>query len=78
MKHLLHRGGIEFFFLYADEPLMFCLFFGMEGRKVRVKCEPDSTIGELKKLVAEQTGTRANKIRLQKSTTVFKDHITLE
>lgn len=50
----------------------------LTGRKVRIQCEPDSTIGELKKLVAEQTGTRATKIRIQKSSTVFKDHITLE
>ncbi|CAE7336412.1 UBL5 [Symbiodinium sp. KB8] len=48
------------------------------GRKVRVKCNPDDTIGDLKKLLAAQTGTRAEKIRLQKWHTVYKDHITLE
>ena len=28
------------------------------GKKVRVKCNEDDTIGDLKKLVAAQTGTR--------------------
>ncbi|KAK6926788.1 hypothetical protein RJ641_008507 [Dillenia turbinata] len=36
------------------------------GKKVRVKCNEDDTIGDLKKLVAAQTGTRAEKIRIQK------------
>nr|GMD17583.1 serine/threonine-protein phosphatase 6 regulatory subunit 2-like [Ipomoea batatas] len=36
------------------------------GKKVRVKCNDDDTIGDLKKLVAAQTGTRADKIRIQK------------
>lgn len=27
------------------------------GRKIRVKCNPDDTIGDLKRLVAEYTGT---------------------
>lgn len=48
------------------------------GRKVRVKCEPDDTVGDLKKLVAAQTGTRPEKLRIQKSNTIYKDHITLE
>jgi ubiquitin-like protein 5 len=36
------------------------------GKKVRVKCNEDDTIGDLKKLVAAQTGTRPEKIRIQK------------
>ena len=44
------------------------------GKKVRVKCNPDDTIGDLKKLVAAQTGTRPEKIRIQKWYTVYKDH----
>uniref|UniRef100_A0A5F8HJ91 Ubiquitin-like protein 5 n=1 Tax=Monodelphis domestica TaxID=13616 RepID=A0A5F8HJ91_MONDO len=38
------------------------------GKKVRVKCKPstDDTIGDLKKLIAAQTGTRWNKIVLKK------------
>jgi ubiquitin-like protein 5 len=48
------------------------------GKKIRVKCNPDDTIGDLKKLIAAQIGTRPEKIRLQKWYSVFKDHITLE
>ena len=48
------------------------------GGKVRVKCFPTDTILMLKKLIAAHTGTRFEKIRLQKSHTVFKDHITLD
>ncbi|KAL6766274.1 hypothetical protein ACKKBG_A35370 [Auxenochlorella protothecoides x Auxenochlorella symbiontica] len=47
------------------------------GKKVRVKCNEDDTIGDLKKLVAAQTGTRPEKLRIQKWYTVYKDHITL-
>ncbi|XP_955328.1 ubiquitin-like protein, putative [Theileria annulata] len=48
------------------------------GRKIRVKCNSDDTILDLKKLVAAQTGTRYDKIRIQKWYIVYKDHITLE
>lgn len=48
------------------------------GKKVRVKCCPDDTIGDLKKLIAAHTGTRAEKLRIQKSYNVYKDHITLK
>lgn len=47
------------------------------GKKVRVKCNEDDTVGDLKKLVAAQTGTRPEKIRIQKWYTIYKDHITL-
>ena len=47
------------------------------GKKVRVKCNEDDTIGDLKKLAAAQLGTRPEKIRLQKWYNVFKNHITL-
>jgi ubiquitin-like protein 5 len=47
------------------------------GKKVRVKCNPDDTIEDLKKLVAAQIGTRPEKIRIQKWNTIYKDHITL-
>ncbi|ELK28677.1 PREDICTED: ubiquitin-like protein 5 [Myotis davidii] len=46
------------------------------GKKVRVKCNTNDTIGDLKKLIATQTGTRWNKIVL-KWYTIFKDHISL-
>lgn len=48
------------------------------GRKIRVKCNPDDTIADLKKLIAAQCGTRWEKIRIQKWYNVYKDHITLE
>ena len=47
------------------------------GRKVRVKCSPEDTIGDFKKLIAAQTGTRPEKIVLKKWYNTFKDHITL-
>ena len=46
-------------------------------KKVRVKCNTDDTIGDLKKLITAQTGTRWNKIVLKKWYTVFKDHVSL-
>nr|CAD7202916.1 unnamed protein product [Timema douglasi] len=48
------------------------------GKKVRVKCNGDDTIGDLKKLIAAQTGTRWDKIVLKKWYTIFKDHIKLQ
>lgn len=36
------------------------------GKKVRVKCNADDTIGDLKKLIAAQTGTKYDKIVLKK------------
>merc|ERR1712200_87422 len=48
------------------------------GKKVRVKCNPDDKIGDLKKLIAAQTGTRWEKIVLKKWYTIYKDHISLE
>ncbi|KAJ6258773.1 hypothetical protein Dda_6826 [Drechslerella dactyloides] len=47
------------------------------GKKVRVKCEPDDTVGDFKKLLAAQIGTAPEKIVLKKWYTTFKDHITL-
>jgi ubiquitin-like protein 5 len=48
------------------------------GKKVRVKCNGDDTVGDLKKLIALQTGTKAEKIVLKKWYTIFKDHVRLE
>jgi len=48
------------------------------GKRVRVKCFPTDTIFILKQLISAHTGTKAEKIRLQRSYTVFKDHISLE
>ena len=33
------------------------------GKKIRVKCNEDDTVGDLKKLIAAQVGTRPEKIR---------------
>ena len=48
------------------------------GKRIKVKCNKDDTIGDLKKIIAAQIGSRPEKIRLQKWYSVFKDHITLE
>eukprot|EP00055_Hartaetosiga_balthica_P015426 m.91060 g.91060 ORF g.91060 m.91060 type:complete len:74 (-) comp8861_c0_seq3:1643-1864(-) len=48
------------------------------GKKVRVKCNEDDTIGDLKKLIAALTGTQSEKIVLKKWYNIFKDHITLQ
>lgn len=47
------------------------------GKKVRIKANPTDTVGEFKKLVAAQTGTRFEKIVLKKWYTIFKDNVTL-
>ena len=47
------------------------------GRRIRVKCNEDDTVGELKRVVAAVTGSRVEKIKLQKREMVFKDHISL-
>lgn len=48
------------------------------GKRQRIKCCPSDTVHSFKKLISAQIGTRADKIRLQKSNIIFKDHITLE
>ena len=48
------------------------------GKKVRVKCSPQDTIGDFKKLTAAQIGTDPKKIVLKKWYKEFKDHITLD
>lgn len=47
------------------------------GKKVRIKANPTDTVGDFKKLVAAQTGTRYEKIVLKKWYTIFKDNVTL-
>ena len=48
------------------------------GKKVRVKCSPQDTIGDFKRLVAAQIGTNHLKISLRKAYTEYRDHITLD
>ena len=45
------------------------------GKKVRVKCNEDDTIGDLKKLAAAQLGTRPEKLKIQKWYTVYKGEL---
>ncbi|KAH9466366.1 hypothetical protein MJO28_001043 [Puccinia striiformis f. sp. tritici] len=47
------------------------------GTRVRVKCSKDDTVGDLKKAIAAQTGTRFEKIRLKRANREYKNHITL-
>jgi len=47
------------------------------GKKVRVKCNSDDTIGDLKKLIAAQTGTKAEKIVLKKWCKYYKTFISI-
>lgn len=62
----------------SENPMMEVVCNDRLGGKVTVKCFPTDTIGVLKKLIAAHTGTRAEKIRLQKAYSIFKDHITVE
>ena len=65
--------------LIALTIIHYCLLSpGRLGKKVRVKCNEDDTIGDLKKLAAAQLGTRPEKLKIQKWYTIYKDHITLE
>jgi len=48
------------------------------GKKVRVKCNSNDTVGDLKKLAAAQLGTRHDKIQLKKWYNIFKDHVRLD
>lgn len=48
------------------------------GRRVRVKCLPEDSIGDFKKVLGVQIGTNPERIVLKKGYMVFKDHITLE
>jgi ubiquitin-like protein 5 len=48
------------------------------GKRVRVKCDPDrDTVGDLKRLIAAQTGTNPQRIVLKKWYSIYKDHILL-
>lgn len=48
------------------------------GKKIKVKCLPNDTVGDLKKMIALQGGTPPEKIVLKKGYTVYKDHISLD
>jgi len=48
------------------------------GKKVKILCNEDDTIGDIKKVIGVKTGTIAERIILKKWYTILKDHITLE
>jgi len=48
------------------------------GKKVRVKCDANDSVGDLKLFISAQTGTLKDKIILKKWYTEFKDHISLQ
>lgn len=48
------------------------------GKKVRLLCNEDDTIGDIKKVIAFKTGTNHERIILKKWYNVYKDHITLQ
>ncbi|WFD28795.1 ubiquitin-like modifier hub1 [Malassezia nana] len=50
---------------------------GRKGTFILSNNHPEDTVGDLKKLIAAQTGTAPQKIILKKAYSTFKDHITL-
>lgn len=49
------------------------------GKRVRIKCLPTDTVGDLKRLAAAKLGTRPERIVLKRQQyAVLKDHIPLE
>lgn len=48
------------------------------GKRIKVKCLAEDTIGDFKKVLSLQIGTAAEKIVLKKGYRIFKDHITLD
>ena len=61
-----------------DNPMIEVVCNDRLGGKVNVKCMPTDSIATLKLLIGAHTGTRPEKIRLQKGYSIFKDHITVE
>ncbi|XP_024068314.1 ubiquitin-like protein 5 [Terrapene carolina triunguis] len=52
-------------------------YVGANVVSLTVLLSTEDTIGDLKKLIAAQTGTRWDKIVLKKWYTIFKDHVSL-
>lgn len=48
------------------------------GKKLRIKCSPQDTIFNLKQLISGHTGTKPEKLKIQKGYSVLKDPITLD
>ena len=47
------------------------------GKKVRILCNEDDTIGDLKKVIAVKIGSTADRITLKRWTKIFNDTLTL-
>ena len=47
------------------------------GKKERITCREHTTVKEFKLLIQQKTGTRSDKIRLQKWHSIMKDPIML-
>ncbi|KAM0746849.1 ubiquitin-like protein [Meredithblackwellia eburnea MCA 4105] len=47
------------------------------GQKVTVKCDSEDKVGDLKALIAAQTGMNKDRIVLKKWNIIYKDHISL-
>lgn len=47
------------------------------GKKVKILCNEDDTIGDIKKVIGVKIGTTAERIILKKWYQIFKDHVTL-
>eukprot|EP00762_Andalucia_godoyi_P001995 ANDGO_02470.mRNA.1 hypothetical protein len=48
------------------------------GKKIRVKCNPDDSVDDLKRVLAVMIGSRADRLRLQKGSSILKDPVALE
>lgn len=48
------------------------------GKKIKVKCLPEDSIGDLKKIISLQIGTAPEKLVLKKGHQIYKDHISLD
>lgn len=48
------------------------------GKKVRILCNEDDKIGDIKKVIAVKLGTQADRIVLKKSYRIFDNKLTLE
>lgn len=86
---ICHRNNIENVLpslfiksFWSETPKLICNMIEITcndrlGKKVRVKCNPDDTIGDLKKLIAAQIGTNSEKIILKKWYRIFNDNVSL-
>lgn len=48
------------------------------GKKVRILCNEDDTIGDIKKVIGVKIGTNADRIILKKWYQILQDNVTLE